>query len=324
MKITKDALLLASAMGAGGGGGGKGRSWPFVVPYDYFLSTTGGVLDTHDDVTGGLTPVVERPSSTFNRSELTSAGWVSKTYSNAEAGRLNFGYRIDFTNISKLCLTMSDGGTFSLQHREDPTGAWTTVTGVVNGSTYVFDTSGITGWKYIRLNNAGVQETKVHIVTGIYAISGPHLYRYGNEVASLTGGWFRPPTIVLPSECEVTKETDHISLVTTDTLRTHATAFVTQELIDLSNVAAIHFVVTNTNLGMAPTYTLYDENYAFVMRFSVSSSQMAEYKAVTDVRRELTEEYRGRYHLGIGRYSYGMALTGNALNFYDVYLEHLT
>lgn len=323
MKITKDALFLASAMGAGGGRG-KGLPWPFVVPYDYFLSTDGGKLDTHDNVTGGLIPSVGRPGNQLNQSELTNAGWASKAYDSIRTGRLDFVYRIDFTNISKLCLVLQNGGTFGLQHREDPTEAWTSVTGSVQANTYVFDTSGMTGWKYIRLTNSGQFESEPRIVTGIYTIPGPYLYRYGDEVPGLTGGWFRPPTIVLPAACETTKETDHISLAVIDTLRTNSPTYITQELIDLSNVAAIHLLVTNSDLGMIPTYSLYDENYAFVTRLAVAGSQAVAYNVVTDVRRELAEAYRGRYHLGIDRLTYGYALKGSYLNFYGVRLEYLT
>lgn len=201
MNITPEVLILASALGGGGVGPTPpptpvGPTWPYIREYDTFLSVDDGVLNTHDDTTGGIT-VIDPVDSSYKKNKLTNAGWVVCAYN--IYCRIQLTNRIDLTNVKSVVLQATSNPLaintthlFRVEVADSlDDGFQSSSDGeVYDGNRIIIDVSQFTGYKYFRVVGHG-DNTSINSLTisKIFVTEGPYVYRYGTEVKSLTGGW---------------------------------------------------------------------------------------------------------------------------------------
>lgn len=323
--ITREGLILASALG--GNGGQQELGWPFIIHYDKLLSIDNGTLNQHEDVTGGLRAYVNGTASIIAQSMLGNTGWSSSTYTMSSCGMLETIARIDMTNIAQIRLRYS-GTTRSaimMQYRAAISDNWSTIDSsqsVIRDGASVIDTSGITGFMYIRFYNNVQYDSTLCTVDEISVVPGPYLYRTGDPVVGITGGWFSPPAVPTSPQLRVTQDADRIrayQIASLSTTQYYMDCLATKDLVDLASIAAIHCVVTNNINFMVPGIRLYDENWNRVASLH-GANAYARYTAPTDVTIGVSS-YTGKYHIGLGVFEYNATNLDKYMDLYSMYME---
>lgn len=270
MRITKDALLLASAIGGGGGGvtpGPVGPQWPFHKKYDKLLSVVDSNPVWPTDTPGSVTAV----------GSWGSVNWYSNYVQFSQVATTCNGFiiwnaRIDFTNIKavRVSLKRVSSGTpqvISYMVSDDPitastAGDWQTVTQSVSSERYNLDidVSDVVGFKYFGIHTSMGTDLNIYDITPII---GPYIYLQGDECEQITGGWFSNP--IMPAHEYWSKDPAKFAYVPEKSADANY-GFCTRELIDLTNADSITLAwdgpEVRTGTSYYPVLKFYNTDYA--------------------------------------------------------------